>query len=90
MGYKLSKAAKIDLQNIYRQGFIEFGEIHADNYFNKLVDHFELLAKEPYLYPVADEIGPKLRKCVCGVDTIYYEWVDHYALLSAFWDARIT
>lgn len=27
----------------------------------------------PYLFPAVSNIKPNYRKCICGVDTIYYK-----------------
>jgi toxin ParE1/3/4 len=33
---------------------------------------FEQLAEQPYLYQAVDDIREGYRRCVCGVDSIYY------------------
>ena len=31
-----------------------------------------MIAKNPYLYPSLDYLGKGIRRCVCGVDSIYF------------------
>lgn len=70
--YKLSEEAKADLIRIHHYGVRKFGEIQADKYFFAFFDQFELIASQPFLYPAVDHIRPGYRRCVCGVDSIYY------------------
>ncbi|MCU7880329.1 MAG: type II toxin-antitoxin system RelE/ParE family toxin [Candidatus Thiodiazotropha sp. (ex Lucinoma aequizonata)] len=71
--YRLAENAKKDLKRIYRHGLQEHGEAQADKYYNAFFDRFELLAEEPLLYPAVDDIRAGYRRCVCGVDSIYYQ-----------------
>ena len=50
----------------------KWGEAQADKYYNDFFDRFEQLAKQPYLYQPVDYIRKGYRRCVCGVDSIYY------------------
>ena len=70
--YKLSADAKADLKRIYRRGLREHGEVQADEYYNAFFDRFEELAQQPLLYQAVDDIRVGYRRCVCGVDSIYY------------------
>ncbi len=70
--YRLSKAAKNDLQRIYVYGFDTWGEAKADQYYNALFDRFEQIAEQPHLYPPVDFIRAGYRRSVCGEDNIYY------------------
>jgi len=76
VNYKLTQESEADLSRIYRRGFAEFGEARADQYFRDFFERFELLAKQPRLYPSAGNVAKGLRKSLCGHDTIYYEIVD--------------
>lgn len=73
MTYRLSQEAKADLRGIYRFGIIEFGENAADKYFSVFFDRFEIIAKQPFLYPAVDHIHDKYRRSICGVHSIYYK-----------------
>lgn len=81
MSYKLSFEAKDDLKRIYRRGVVEFGEVRADDYFNALMMQFDRVSENPHLFPVADDIEKSIRKCVCGVDVIFYELTDYGVLI---------
>ena len=70
--YKISKVAKADLIRIHQYGTAKFGEEQADKYFNTFFDKFELIAERPYSYESVEFIKSGYRKCVCGVDTIFY------------------
>ena len=71
-GYKLSNTAKDDLIRIYQYGVKTFGVKQAEKYFNSFFEHFELIADNPYSFESIDFIKPGYRRCVCGVDTIYF------------------
>ncbi len=73
MNYVLSKEADEDLIRIHEFGVYKFGEAQADNYFFAFFEQFEVIAKNPYLYPSIDFLGKGIRRCVCGVDSIYYK-----------------
>ena len=70
--YKISEAAKIDLIRIHQYGVIHFGEDQAGKYFNAFFEHFDKIAEQPFLYPAVDFIRPGYRRCVLGVDSIYF------------------
>lgn len=70
--YLVSEAAKVDLKNIYKYGFIKFGEQQAERYFDGLILSFEKIAKHPYSYQETPELGDKYRRFVYFSDSIYY------------------
>lgn len=70
--YRISKAAKEDLIRIHQYGTNQFGEDQADKYFNAFFEKFESIAQRPYAFESAEFIKTGYRKCVCGVDTIFY------------------
>ena len=70
--YRLSAQAETDLIRIHQWGIQRFGEEQGDLYYFKLIDQCELIAATPLLYPTADDTRQGYRRCVCGVDTIYY------------------
>ena len=45
--YSLSELAARDIENIYKRGFIEFGEAQADRYHDELHQTFAMLAMFP-------------------------------------------
>lgn len=70
--YKISENAKNDLIRIHQHGVRTFGEAQADRYYLAFFDQFERIAEKPHLYQAVDHIRPGYRRCVCGVDNIYY------------------
>jgi toxin ParE1/3/4 len=71
--YDLSEQAKEDLLRIYEYGIGQFGIDQADKYFDMMHDCFSKIAKNPHLFPAVSNIKSNYRKCVCGVDAIYYK-----------------
>ena len=70
--YKLSEDAQADLIRIHQHGVREYGEAQADRYYYNLIERFEQLAEQPYLYQAVDDLRQGYRRSVCGVDSIYY------------------
>jgi toxin ParE1/3/4 len=70
--YKLSNVAKEDLIRIYHYGVHRFGVKQADEYFDKIFHCFLLIEVNPYAFEAVDFIKPGYRRCVCGIDSIYY------------------
>jgi toxin ParE1/3/4 len=73
MKYRLSREAENDLICIYQCGRANFRELQADKYFYAFFDQFEIISKQPHAYPLVDNIRFGYRRCVCGVDSIYYK-----------------
>jgi toxin ParE1/3/4 len=71
--YKLSNVAKEDLIRIYHYGVQQFGMKQADKYFDSFFMHFELIANNPYSFKSVDFIKPGYRRCICGVDSIFFK-----------------
>lgn len=71
--YKLSNVAKEDLIRIHHYGVRQFGIKQADKYFDSFFVHFELIAKNPQSCESVDFIKSGYRRCVCGVDSIFYK-----------------
>jgi toxin ParE1/3/4 len=81
--YRLTESAKADIRRIYTYGFEQWGEAAADHYYNNLFDCFERIAVKPSLYPLVDEVRAGYRRCVCGVDSIYYRITDETVEIMA-------
>ncbi|PIB36356.1 plasmid stabilization protein [Reichenbachiella sp. 5M10] len=75
--YRISEVAKEDLIRIHQYGTKQFGEVQADKYFNTFFEKFELIANQPYSFESAEFIKVGYRKCVCGIDTIFYRIMDN-------------
>jgi toxin ParE1/3/4 len=74
--YKLSNVAKEDLIRIHHYGVKLFGMKQADRYFESFFVHFELITKNPQSFESVDFIKPGYRRCVCGVDSVFYKTND--------------
>ena len=70
--YKLSNVAQEDLIRIHQFGVKQFGIKQADLYFEKYFTYFDLIAEQPFTFESVDYIKEGFRRCVCGVDSIYY------------------
>ncbi len=70
--YRLSNTAKEDLIRIHQYGMITFGEEQADAYLEDFFNQFDLIAERPFAFESVDHIKSGYRRCVCGVDSIYY------------------
>lgn len=71
--YKLSTEAREDLIRIHRYGAEKFGMRQADKYFNSFFDYFDIIAESPFSFQSVDFIKKGYRRCVCGVDSIYFK-----------------
>ena len=69
---KISALAKDDLQELYRYGFLTWGERLADEYRDALLAHFDLLCENPLLFQAADDIREGYRRSVCKSHSVYY------------------
>ena len=70
--YKLSNEAKEDLIRIHHYGVEKFGMAQADKYYNSFFEYFDIIARRPFSFESIDYIRNGYRRCVCGVDCIYY------------------
>ncbi len=44
----------------------------ADKYFDSFFEQFEIIAQQPFSFKSVDHIRKGYRRCVCGVDNIYF------------------
>jgi len=70
--YKLSVLAKEDLIRIHEYGTRNFGKARAEKYFAAFFDRFEEIAHRPYSFEDVSYIESGYRRCVSGVDAIYF------------------
>jgi toxin ParE1/3/4 len=75
--YSISNEAKADLIRIHGYGVKKFGIRQADKYFNNFFKYFEIIANSPFSFESVDHIKKGYRRCVCGLDSIYYKLNDH-------------
>ena len=71
--YRLSNDAKNDLIRIHQYGVKKFGMRQADKYFNSFFICFDAIAEQPFSFESVDFIKSGYRRCVCGVDSIYFK-----------------
>lgn len=71
--YRLSNEAKNDLIRIHHYGVQKFGMVQADKYFHSFFEYFDIIAQKPFSFESVDYIKKGYRRCVCGVDSIYYK-----------------
>ncbi len=71
--YRLSNEAKKDLIRIHQYGTKHFGVKQAEVYFNAFFECFDRIAENPFACESVDHIRKGYRRCVCGVDSIYYK-----------------
>jgi toxin ParE1/3/4 len=71
--YILSNVAKEDLMRIYQYGEKQFGTKQADKYFESFFLHFDRISENPLSFESVDFIRPGYRRCVCGVDSIFFK-----------------
>ena len=70
--FRLSNHAKEDLIRIHHYGTQKFGMSQADKYFDSFFEQFEIIAQQPFSFKSVDHIRKGYRRCVCGVDNIYF------------------
>lgn len=71
--YRLSDEAKDDLIRIHHFGVKKFGMTQADKYFDSFFECFDSIAQRPFSFESVDYIKKDYRRCVCGVDSIYFK-----------------
>lgn len=71
--YRLSNEAKNDLIRIHNYGVKKFGMTQADKYFESFFEYFDIISKRPFSFESVDNIKKDYRRCVCGIDSIYYK-----------------
>ena len=81
--YRLTDAAREDLENIYRYGLQTFGEQQADRYYFGLVTCLERIAENPLLYPAVDHIKSGYRRCTYISERIYHRIDGDTVIISA-------
>lgn len=71
--YRLSNEAKNDLIRIHHYGVKIFGMTQADKYFESFFEYFKIISQRPFSFESVDYIKKDYRRCVCGIDSIYYK-----------------
>ncbi|WP_299002642.1 type II toxin-antitoxin system RelE/ParE family toxin [uncultured Tenacibaculum sp.] len=81
--YRLSNEAKIDLIRIHHYGIEKFGMTQADKYFETFFEYFNIIAQSPFSFEAVDHIKKGYRRCVCGVDSIYFKITENNVEIMA-------
>ncbi|RSK40504.1 type II toxin-antitoxin system RelE/ParE family toxin [Mangrovimonas spongiae] len=81
--YRLTNEAKSDLIRIHHYGVEKFGMTQADNYFESFFKYFDSIAESPFSFESVDYIKEGYRRCVCGVDSIYFRVNDNIVEIMA-------
>ncbi len=71
--YRLSNEAKNDLIRIHHYGTKKFGITQADKYFESFFEYFDIISERPFSFESVDYIKKGYRRCVCGVDSIFFK-----------------
>ncbi|WP_338359716.1 type II toxin-antitoxin system RelE/ParE family toxin [Yeosuana marina] len=71
--YRLSSEAKNDLIRIHHYEVKKFGITQADKYFDSFFEYFDIISQRPFSFESVDYIKKGYRRCVCGIDSIYYK-----------------
>lgn len=64
-----------DLNDVYIEGFENWGVDQADRYYDALLTHFDQLCENPLMYAAVNDIREGYRRSVCGKHAIYYRIV---------------
>ncbi|MFN2431158.1 MAG: type II toxin-antitoxin system RelE/ParE family toxin [Cryomorphaceae bacterium] len=70
--YKLRNDTREDLIRIHQHEVQKFGMKQADRYFHAFFECFQRIDENPFQFESAAHIRTGYRRCVCGVDSIYY------------------
>ena len=79
----VSALAEDDLRDLYRFGFFNWGEQTADEYRDALLEHFNLLCENPFMFQAVDDIQEGYRRSVCKAHAIYYRVFDAHVEIMA-------
>ena len=74
--YQLSSTAELDIGNLYTYGVLEYGLRQANQYFDGLIEQFELLAENPNIGYNSNELAPNLQKFPYGRHILFFTNTD--------------
>lgn len=75
--YRLTPAARLDLEAIWVRSLQSWGVDRTERYFDELTAAFELLASHPRLAPACDHVREGFRRAQSGRHVIYFSIGDH-------------
>ena len=70
--YRLTDQALADLDRLYEYGVVTFGLLRANEYYDGLIEHFQILANLPLLYGAVDDVRAGYRRSVYRAHSVYY------------------
>lgn len=70
--YQLSKAAELDVYDLYAEGILKYGLYRADQYYDGLIERFEFLADNPDTGTDSDQISPNLQRFPYGRHVVFF------------------
>lgn len=73
---RLTRVAEQDLDDLYCEGFTQWGEAQADRYYDGLLARFERICEHPMMYPAVDDIREGYRRSVYEKHSIYFVIAD--------------
>jgi toxin ParE1/3/4 len=80
-GYRTTRRADSDIIEIYSRGAEDFGVAQAERYHQRLIETFEVLARNPRMAPERREFRPAIRLHPCGAHLIFYTIGDDAILI---------
>ncbi|XCF06178.1 type II toxin-antitoxin system RelE/ParE family toxin [Tamlana crocina] len=86
--YRLSNEAKNDLIRIHHYDVKKFGTHQADKYFESFFKYFDIIAERPFSFESFDYLKKGYRRCVCGVDSIYFKMNDNTVEIMLLWNDK--
>jgi toxin ParE1/3/4 len=87
--FRFSRRAEADLYNIGLYSFRTWGEAQTDRYFCQLEDCCQLIADNPALGRLCDEIRPGLRRMEQGKHVVFYREEPGDILISRILHQRV-
>lgn len=68
----ITRVADQDLDDLYTEGFTNWGEGQADRYYDGILSRFERICENPMMYQAVDHIREGYRRSVYEKHSIYY------------------
>lgn len=81
MEYKLSRAAALDINEIYLYGHIQFGEAQADLYATMLENRITIICANPEIGRIDSRVNPAIRRFECERHVIFYDVLEDHILI---------
>lgn len=72
LSLRITKLAAQDLDDLYTEGWTNWGEVQADRYCDGLLERFDRICENPKMYQAVDDIREGYRRSVYEKHAIYY------------------